>query len=560
MQPTPEPVQMAQAPVAPRPGNWLSPVMQPIPGVMEGYALANRIQMENIGSLPYYPANDSIYKENVFHLYSADMISSPEDGYDPNHFWSPSESINPVNPSVDPGQDYIDLAGTVNNAAKIDTGWENEDQSTQDQAIMNAFRVAILSPRKHIKWNAAHYQALMNTDPSTRAVHLWDILEREREKHNQALGYPEGSHLAYRKQLDFLAHEIQTQEPDLSLAEALRRAKNITFSQIKKFEKQLQMQTPGKSELWYYNQARKLLTQWMVENYTPPRGWQPGQMALAALGDGQKCLNCGKDASEDRRLQVGGVYCQDCLEDNPNLRLPQEPLTHKHGDTEDWQPEQQITDATGFGSNEAKYGAFMGAHLDALSEIGQHIEPIRQAALKDIEEDSGRGYIFRNAIMKMNIRGVNPKVASFAWLLLRPLTSELGIIDTHVARGLRRDPNAISLKDYYKYERMQRAAKDATGYSHVPLGLYHWGLWDAIRNPGQHSDHSALRVLDPLPWQDAQWDAATSQKTEPMGTWVGPPAFEQGRPAMEQAARDFDQEFSGSPATKVPMMTAMVRP
>jgi hypothetical protein len=431
---------------------------------------------------------------------------SPNRPYDPNQFWTPT---NPVPPLEDPAQDYIDIGSTVNNASKVDTQWQHEDEATQKQAIMNAFRVALLSPRKHLKWNAAHYQALMHSDPATKSVDLWNKLETEREKHNQKLGYPEGSHLAYRKQLTFLAHKLQEENGWVSEADALKEAKRIIFEKTKEFEEELGKEQEGEtSELKRYNIARRMVTDWMRENYTPARGWQPGQMALAA------------ETQTPQLFQMG----------------------------DDWQP---VTDDTGFASNDSKYGAFMGAHLDGIEQVGKHIDQIRDAALKDLD-DGGKGFTFRNAVMNMNLPGVNPKVASFAWLLLAPMSSELGIIDTHVLRGLRRDESQNSVRDYYKHERMQRAAKDSTGYGHMPLGMYHWGLWDQIRNPGEHSDHSPLRVLDPLPWDspEAKWDAASSARS---GPWTGPMQFENARGHMERAARDFDQEMAGQPHAMVPL-------
>lgn len=445
------------------------------------------------------------------HQVEAAKMVSPDRPYDPNRFFQPSVQSAPLE---DPTNDYIGIADTVDNAAKIDTNWQEEDEATQKRAIINAFRVALLSPRKHLKWNAAHYQAIMHTDPGTKAVDLWNLLEEAREKHNQALGYPEGSHLSYRKQLDFLAHELQVDDPSLSNAAAVREAKEIVFRKVKEFEAQLGADPANEdtSELKRYNMARKLVDAWLKENYTPVRGWQPGQMTLASDSD-----------SEPKLFETD----------------------------DEWKP----IDASGFASQDAKYGAFMGTHLDAIEEVGQHIDQIRDAALKDLDEDSGKGFIFRNAVMNMNLKGVNPKVASFAWLLLAPMTSELGIIDTHVLRGLRRSEQDMTPRDYYKLERMQRAGKDATGYSHLPLGLYHWGLWDAIRNPGEHSDHSPLRILDPLPWDSpsAKWDAAMNAKS---GPWVGPMQFENARGHMEQTANDFDQEMAGQPHNLIPLAKA----
>ena len=505
---------------------------------------------------------------------------SPNRPHDPNHYWTPQDVAPPLQ---DPSQDYIGIGDTVSNAMKVDTQWQHEDEATQNKAIMNAFRVALLSPRKHLKWNAAHYQAIMDTAPETRAVDLWNILEGAREHHNQRLGYPEGSHLAYRKQLEYLADKLQHENQWLTSADALKEAKRVIFEKTKEFEAQLgeDPTNEGKSELRRYNMARALVTQWLRENYSPARGWQPGQMALASA-----------DSFWDEVEQIGPEYdawMRDIMLALPEEEWPQwvknrareqmnpskpvdwtpyphtdaldqagkmifpEDWTHQSNqlfDTEEWTPQMQ--DSTGFANEDSKYGAFMGGHLDGIEQVGQHINEIRKAAQKDIDEDGGRGFVFRNAVMNMNLPGVNPKVASFAWLLLAPMSSELGIIDTHVIRGLRRHETDMSPRDYYKFERMQRAAKDASGYGHMPLGLYHWGLWDQIRNPGEHSDHSPLRVLDPLPWDspEAKWDAAYSARS---GHWVGPEPFERVRPHMERAARDFDQEFAGQPSGLVPL-------
>ena len=497
------------------PGSWVMPqnyVPSPTFGlgnpVMQGYQ-----EVQTHTGVLLHTQEDA---DRYFGVTAAKMVS-PGLPHDPNQFWEPGHSVPPINFAERPEDDYIDAAATTANAAKIDTEWWNEDEATQKKAIMNAFRVSLLSPRKHLRWNAAHYQALMHADPATKAVDLWHMLEEEREKHNQKLGYGEGSHLSYKKQLDYLAHELIADDPTLNPASAMKEAKEVIFKKIKEFEAQLgaEHDMGEKSELRRYNMARKMVDAWLKENYNPLRGWTPGQMSLASAED------------------------TDWAEEQPQL----------FGQDDDWKP----MDASGFSSNDAKYGAFMGGHLDAIEQVGQHIDQIRDVALEDLQH-GGKGLLFRNAIMNMNLPGVNPKVASFAWLLLAPMSSELGIIDTHVIRGLRRSEKDMTPRDYYKMERMQRAAKDATGYSHMPLGLYHWGLWDAIRNPGEHSDHSPLRVLDPLPWDspDAKWDAATNAKS---GPWVGPEAFENARGHIERAANDFDTEFAGQPQNLVPLAT-----
>lgn len=535
---------------------------------------------------------------------------SPDRPHDPNAFWTPGHSVPPINFNEQPEADYIDAAATTINAAKIDSDWQSEDEATQRLAIMNAFRVALLSPRKHLRWNAAHYQALMHADPATKAVDLWYMLEEARETHNQGKGYPDGSHLSYKNQLDFLTHEIAGEE-GITPAEARKEAKSIIFNKIKEFEAQLGEEEGDTSELKRYLMARKMTDAWLKENYNPLRGWRPGQMSLFTAAREEKAAerlrqyrerqlglrgfgeqsdsDFGERAAEE--IVKGEALARDVAATLPPEEWPDwvrnnirrqmgtnpkqwweegyiSPIHDKTpGDTtfpDDWvaktagapqlfphDDEWKPLDASGFSNDDAKYGAFMGGHLDAIEQVGKHIDAIRDAALEDMES-GGKGFKFRNAIMNMNLAGVNPKVASFAWLLLNPLGSELGIIDAHVIRGMRRSENDMNPRDYYKFERMQRAGKDATGYSHMPLGLYHWGLWDAIRNPGEHSDHSPLRVLDPLAWDgpDAKWDAATNAKS---GPWVGPEAFENGRGHIERAASDFDQEFMGQPLNLVPL-------
>lgn len=529
-----------------QPGQWVNPqfaspaFMQP-PAVMQGFD---------------FKSNKSV------------SVDRP---HDPNAYWVPQHQSQPLHPERDMDADYIDLLGTFENAAKIDTDWQNEDEATQKRAIMNAFRVALLSPRKHLKWNAAHYQALMHADPNTRAVDLWHMLEAERERHNQELGYPEGSHLSYKKQLDFLVDELQ--EEHMNEAEARKEAKSIIFHKTKEFEELLAEENEGTSELKRYNMARKMVDAWLKENYTPARGWQPGQLMLAQKEGNwktkydyrhakDKAFSCGTcSAFKNGKCEmfdwakVGKSYTCDEWTDNKNWK--------KESAVDDgWRTadtlfdgigddlfKQAPIDMSGFANADSKFGAFMGAHLDAIEKVGQHIDEIQDLAKKDLDE-GGKGFIFRNGVMNMNLPGVNPKVASFAWLLLAPLSSELGIVDTHVLRGLRRTEADISPRDYYKMERMQRAAKDATGYGHVPLGLYHWGLWDQIRNPGSHSDHSPLRVLDPVPWKEFTWDAASTAKA---GPWAGPIAFENARGHIENAAVEFEKLFGDQPRGQVPI-------
>jgi len=475
------------------------------------------------------------------------VSSSEQPSIDPNAGWEPALLPGEAQPTInsqpgDEGRDYIGKMATVLNAQKIDTEWWDKEPATQDQAIMNAFRVALLSPRKHLKWNAAHYQAIMHTHPKTGAQDLWNTLEEAREKHNRALGHSPESHLNYRYQRDYLAHMLQTEHPELDEAEAQRQAKRVIYEKTKEFEHQISEEDEGAtSELKRYLKARKMVEQWLRDNYTPikPKGkgkWIPGQQQINDVLAGWKISGPSHHPME--------AYSPDDYEqEQMQLDDPVRP-TNK--------------DMSGASNDEAKYGAFMSSQIEPIAEVGQHIEEIRQAALKDIEEGGGQGYVFRNSVVHLGISGLGPKVVSFVWLMLRPMSSELGVVDTHILRGMRIPENKMTRKDFYKVERMQHAAKDASGYQHLPLGLYHWGMWDMVRTPGEHSDHSTMRVLDPVPWDSprVKFDNAMNSRA---GVYTGPDQFEATRPIMERVGQEFDDEFKGQPQNRVPVKTASIK-
>ncbi len=248
------------------------------------YAEAMRFAMEN-QQLAIYNT-DTGETVNVPDMHTAKLVSDnvPQD---PNQTWEPS-----VRSPWNPEGDYIDLPGTIANAQKLDTEWQSQPTPIQDQAIMQAFRVALLSPRKHIKWNAAHAQALMNMSPHTKAMDLWNKLEIERETYNQKLGYDADSHLSYRRQLQYLAHKIQESNPQMSYVDAHTEAKRVIFEKTKQFEAASYVKDGDeKTELRRYNDARRACAEWLKETYSPPRGWQPGQQQLAKTASQQDFKN-----------------------------------------------------------------------------------------------------------------------------------------------------------------------------------------------------------------------------------------------------------------------------
>jgi hypothetical protein len=141
-----------------------------------------------------------------------------------------------------------------------------------------------------------------------------------------------------------------------------------------------------------------------------------------------------------------------------------------------------------------------------IAALGPYADQLRQDAITDMMEFNGTGKYFRDQVLKLGIPGVGPKVASFAWLALNPKGSDLGTLDVWMMRHLKQDqesPNSPA--HYFDLEDQLRDEKDALYGPETPLGQYQWGVWDKIRTPGYHQDHSPLRVYDPTPYHQVAW-------------------------------------------------------
>jgi hypothetical protein len=145
-------------------------------------------------------------------------------------------------------------------------------------------------------------------------------------------------------------------------------------------------------------------------------------------------------------------------------------------------------------------------NIRRLAALGPYADDLRQAALDDLNQNGGRGTQFRNEVLKLGIPGVGPKVASFAWLALNPVGSDLATIDVWMMRHLNQDEESPkSPRHYFDLEAQLRDEKDALYGPNTPLGQYQWGVWDKIRTPGFHQDHSPLKVYEPTPYTDVAW-------------------------------------------------------
>jgi hypothetical protein len=262
-----------------------------------------------------------------------------------------------------------------------------------------------------------------------------------------------------------------------------------------------------------------------------------------------KQKGCEKPAIKSLVWAEGMAYVPTCAEHEQSQR--------KHLKDQDGEgafQEVTIKQAAGgqynilTGDEALKYGAFMGTHLKAIAQISQHADELLDAALEDVRAHDGEGHHFRHAALALGVSGVGPKVCSFAWLLLQPLTSQLATIDTHMMDVLGHHyEKDMSNRDYFKFEREFRAGLDAAGYAHLPLGAGQWGMWDYKRTgPGSHQDHSAMRVLDPKPHSQVDWVAkGVNLKGE---SWhnQAPDWWQNTQPARDLIAKEWDDTYGKS--------------
>lgn len=464
---------------------------------------------------------------------------------DPNAGWT--SGLDPLQVGVHGvGNAYLDhgdpLEGqnVMDTAAKIDTRWHSLklgdgsfDRDRAKLAIVNAFRVVLLSPRKDLRWNAIHYQDISHIPANTDDPKVyWDTLERKRQAWN--------------------ANQIRKLyggkvSPD-TLNEMVEDAR-VSHQAWRKFWPQFFSIIFQQCK--NYDEAKEIAEEWLM-NWQKEEQWMVEQEDADRPQHKQRSMDEIERRAADKVVQRMKMYIKDfqpkldvlsaaTLEGQPALFDAPEPVAQEKPD---------------------RYGAFMGTHLKAISEISEHADELLDAALQDVHDHDGTGHFFRAKVLSLGISGVGPKVASFAWLLLQPMTSQLATIDTHMMDVLGHNyEKEMNNRDYFKFERELAAGRDAAGYSHIPLGAFQWGMWDHKRTgPGTHQDHSAMRVLDPVPHDAIDWES----KVQPIGgghaeafksDWLSnaPDWWRNTQDARDKVAHDWDTLVApGVPQTAYP--------
>ena len=160
---------------------------------------------------------------------------------DPNAGWQSGVAPLGVNAYLHHG-DPLEAQESLDNAKKIDTGWSEfktgegaPDMDRMKQAIVNAFRVVLLSPRKDLKANCQHYQDIGSVPASTTNPDTyWNTLENARQNWNVERFGEEArfAHMPYAKFLKPFENIIFQHEPSAGYPHAQEKAQQILHDWI----------------------------------------------------------------------------------------------------------------------------------------------------------------------------------------------------------------------------------------------------------------------------------------------------------------------------------------
>lgn len=468
------------------------------------------------------------------------VLAKISDPIDPNYGWA-SDAVPASILSEDSTERHTDAYLWHGDPLKSEEGWENArklhsgwadlilpdgspDRESMKQAVINAFRAVLLSPNKALKWNVIQFQDLMSVPASVSDPNrFWDTLDTKRRAWNMVRQFPEDIHRAYYQDLQTWYRIERMRNPEMS-DEQVRALVDNEFRMMWIEEEE---QVLG--------EAKKELSAFEIENQVITR--LKKRLSLLVKERMPK-MDFHHDAPSYDQMKF-----------TKRQERPVDELAKEHGRPIRHQIPRNQNYPDFFGeSHPERYHPFLGTQVRAIAEVGLHVDEILDAALEDVLEYDGKGHHFRGEVLSLGIKGVGPKVASFAWLILAPLTSEIATIDTHMmdVLGYRWDTH-YNPRDYFRFERELAARRDQAGYGHIPLGLFQWMMWDLKRTgPGSHQDHSGVRAINPTPWDAVKWlDPLPTAKGS---AWSPPLWWAQTKDVGDQVVK----EWLMSPASKIP--------
>jgi hypothetical protein len=413
---------------------------------------------------------------------------------DPNHGWRSGVDPLPDNgylwqrePTT--GVDPLDLANVQEMAYRIDPGLEYMPNSMLKQSIANAFRSAALAPRKSGRDAAQHYQHMANipADISDPLIY-WQALQEQRRQHNinQGLTSPQ---LPFDMELQQFKQWVKAMNPRMDDSDVHRQAERELVHMLQEEEERILAE----------DKDEKLST-----------------------------------------LEVEMLAYQQLQQRLKNVVKP------RIDDKVDYGNHALFREARIIGP----YGSYLASHLRPITGVSKALPELTEATHEDLRQ-GGTGHHFRSTALSLGIPGVTPKMASQAWLMLHPHGSQLAVLDPHTMEALGHDYNKeLNDRDYFKFERELAAGRDASGYGHVPLGQFGWGLRDyKLGGPSFHQDLSPYRVLHPAPYEGVDWP---SREVGDAG-WSDPYWWASTQPQRNQVADDWDRVIAiNHPSGSVP--------
>jgi len=495
---------------------------------------------------------------------------------DINWGWESGQGV--IQPYDQVNDDVLGLNDLDEHLAKLNSGWSDFLRKTKGDnaqakweayqetdpsgavkvkiAVSNVLRAAILSPKKALHHNAVQYQDLLkvpynSTDPND----YWDALEEARQNWNvQRFG-----EVAYNEHRPWNRSEKKQDAPIYQLAklihheipylgtDAIKVAQNeirMRKDHFQRFLTEHLSETEKAKEDPYIidDEANDMVLAWIKR--TVEQHQEEGIDIYDPLEENEMTNRYAKSRKKKRPLPATG---EGALE-----RLPKQPprLKVRKLDTHPFAKDKNYEDTTNHNIfNLGRYPGFMGEHIKQICYATKHLDEIIEAALADVHDHDGSGHHFRVFILSLKIKGIGPKIASFMWLLLQPLTTQLATLDVHMAKILGYQETDITDREYFRMERELIARRDALGLSHIPLGKFQWGLWDLARMGLQpssdtlsgkkvrHQDHSALAVLNSTAAHNVLWWPSSKEEDQ---VRYRHPLMDVSKPASDRVVKDWN--------------------
>lgn len=359
----------------------------------------------------------------------------------------------------------------------IKSDWHKQDEALREQAVANAFRNVLLKPGKHERAHAQHYQSINHLPgPVSDPSTYWDVITSARDEHNAARGYMQANKETEPFHMP-LKRQIQSMNPDLNHDEIGGLANDMLLNMRAEEERE----------------------------------------AKKRLGSDASAEDIHKEATKRfiKRLKrmTNAKVSQDYDFGNEKMFFES-----KHPDP-------------------SMYPSPLAHHVKPISDISKNIKDITNSAVEDIK-NGGKGHHFRSSLMKRYFEDLEPHQIDEAWFYLAPETTQLGAVTPDVLKALGRKKDDLSLRDYFKAERELQAARDASGYGHMPLGQFSKGLKNAMRQvPGHHPTKTHLNPVKPTHHTNVDWSTRQPKAEKPKV----PGWFNNTKDARKQVGKDWDR-------------------